>query len=108
MSLARVHTPGPWRAGKVGDAVVADVSVDGGPLGSDAFEHYGGNLIAESVAPCNRPLIVAAPELLQVLKAIVAFDQIDARGKRYSFDYNSPLAKQVRAVIVKAEEGTAA
>jgi hypothetical protein len=69
MNPARLHTPGPWRVSDVG-AVVADVPIDGGPDGSDDVEHYGGHLIAESVAPCNRPLIAAAPKLLSALREL--------------------------------------
>ena len=61
-------TPGPWRRGCMGGAVVADHPV---PEigGSGDVEHYGGHLIAESVAPQNVPLIAAAPEMYQALKA---------------------------------------
>lgn len=69
--MATSHTPGPWRAGKLRDAVVSDTAIDGGPSGTDAVDYYGGHLVAESVAPCNRPLIVAAPKLLQALREVV-------------------------------------
>ena len=62
------HTPGPWRRG-IGEidygAVVADASPRA-PSEYDAreVEAYGGYIIAESIAPCNIPLICAAPDLL--------------------------------------------
>jgi hypothetical protein len=63
------HTPGPWRAGKDNyGGIVADHPIEGGVMGTDDVEHYGGYLIAETVAPCNKPLIAAAPELLVALK----------------------------------------
>ncbi|MFY2608958.1 hypothetical protein [Achromobacter ruhlandii] len=61
------HTRGPWRIGKAHGAVVADVPVNAG-LDNDHVEAYGGHLIAESIAVCNRPLIAAAPELLDALE----------------------------------------
>ncbi|WP_440966105.1 hypothetical protein ACL58G_07745 [Massilia sp. GER05] len=64
------HTPGPWRAGSgTGGkgSVVSDQLAVGALGGSDAVEYYGGNLIAESIAPENIPLIAAAPELLDVV-----------------------------------------
>lgn len=63
------HTPGPWRAGSgTGGkgSVVSDWLAVGALNGSDAIDYYGGNLIAESVAQENIPLIAAAPELLVV------------------------------------------
>jgi hypothetical protein len=57
-------TPGPWRLG-YGHAVVAD-STEGLTIrGSTEPEYYGGNMIAESVAPANCHLISAAPELYE-------------------------------------------
>lgn len=67
------HTPGPWRAGSgTGGkgSVVSDQLAVGALNGSDAIEYYGGNLIAESVAPENIQLIAAAPELLAALVAL--------------------------------------
>lgn len=67
------HTSGPWRAGKVGDSVVSDAPVEGGPDGADAVDYYGGHLIAESVAPCNRALIAAAPDLYAAIKGSMEY-----------------------------------
>ena len=64
------HTPGPWRRGKCYQSIVADAPVPG-IKGSDDVEAYGGNLIAESVATQNIPLIAAAPELLNTLRELV-------------------------------------
>ena len=64
------HTPGPWRAGSGTSgkgSVVSDQLAIGALNGSDAVEYYGGNLIAESVAQENIPLIAAAPELFDVV-----------------------------------------
>lgn len=63
------HTPGPWRVSR--GAVVADHPV---PEigGSDATDYYGGHLIAESIAPQNRAVIAAAPDMLAALKMVTA------------------------------------
>ncbi|MGZ4819362.1 MAG: hypothetical protein ACXVZJ_12090 [Terriglobales bacterium] len=79
------HTPGPWRAGSgTGGkgSVVSDQLATGALNGSEAVDYYGGNLIAESVAQENIPLIAAAPELLEALEACyAALDPYSAEGK---------------------------
>jgi hypothetical protein len=65
------HTPGPWRIGKTGGAVVADHPVNGGGTGHSDTDYYGGHLIAESIARLeDAKLIAAAPELLAMLERI--------------------------------------
>lgn len=55
------HTAGPWQAGLTSDSVIAPNE----PHGSiPNREYYGGFLIAETVSPRNRPLVIAAPDLL--------------------------------------------
>jgi len=76
-------TPGPWRPAKgfYGNnsysAVVADVLPVGALSGSDDIDGYGGFLIAESIAKCNIPLIVATPMLRDIVAAFrsSSFDQ---------------------------------
>ncbi len=67
------HTPGPWRDGS-GSAIVSDHPDDDDEvLGPDSQKFYDGKvLIAESVAPKNRPLIKAAPKLLAACKRLVS------------------------------------
>ena len=65
---AEKHTGGTWRAGNSLDSIVSDIVLEG--LDDPNRVHYGGHLIAESVAPCNRPLLIAAPELLKSLQSI--------------------------------------
>lgn len=81
------------------DAVVADEPVPG-IMGSDHIEYYGGHCIAESVAPQNCPLIVAAPDLLAAAKAAldVLVPNADVPG-----DLTRAAADKVRAAIAKAE-----
>ena len=61
-------TPGPWRIGAHG-GIVADVPIADGVEGTEDTTFYGGYLICETVAPCNQPLIAAAPDLLAALEA---------------------------------------
>ena len=68
------HTPGPWVDGNPSDAIVTKTK----PKGYDnttLIEEYGGYLIAETVAPCNKPLIKRAPSMLALLeKALPIID----------------------------------
>jgi hypothetical protein len=100
------HTPGPWREGKNYGAVVSDSPIEGGPLGADDVEHYGGYLICESVAKCNNPIIAAAPDMLAALKWITSMVRhksfcpaIDKKG-----ECDCGLVC-IEAAIAKAERG---
>lgn len=70
--MTNKHTPGPWRIGKHYGAVVADHPVPE-MSGSDHVQAYGGHMVGESIAPRNRPLIAAAPEMFDLLKEFQAF-----------------------------------
>ena len=69
------HTPGPWRISPKSclyGAVVADTSTrtraataDEAAQDVSEIAAYGGYIIAESIAPRNRLLIAAAPDLLE-------------------------------------------
>jgi len=90
------HTPGPWRAGsgKGGrGSVVSDQLAVGALGGSDAVDYYGGNLIAESVAPENIPLIAAAPTLLEALRQIES--HLDGRMTHQADNANYPFWSQL-------------
>lgn len=65
------HTPGPWERGKTADSIISSKSKNLGRFGPYADEYYGSLLICESVAPNNRALICAAPELLAICKMLV-------------------------------------
>lgn len=119
------HTPGPWRLGKSGGSVVADAPVPE-ISGSEAVEHYGGHLIAESIAPQNQPLIAAAPDLLLAARATLLFHSAahwtdSERGEWNQIAYallgrtaqervyeatTRMLCDMQRAAIAKAERGT--
>lgn len=79
------HTKTPWRLGAPSQmgAVVADEPVPE-IKGSEAVEHYGGHLIAESIAPRNAEFIVRAcnahDQLVTAVKeSHVAIDRLVAR-----------------------------
>ena len=95
-------TPGPWRLG-YGHAVVAD-STEGLTIrGSTEPEYYGGNMIAESVAPANCHLISAAPELYEALEIILAdywelSESVDNEAQMYA----DTVISRSRAALAKA------
>lgn len=102
-------TPGPWRVGKRYGGVVADKPPTSARF-SDHYtaasevEAYGGYLIAESIAPENRDLIAAAPELYEALDRLVRAgmeNETEAAGRAI---YGPELA-----ILAKArEEGVTA
>jgi hypothetical protein len=64
------HSPAPWRPGDTADSIVCDAP-DLGPEDSDARRFYGGGVVAESVAPQNKPAIMAAPKALEACRLLV-------------------------------------
>lgn len=77
------HTPKPWVDGNTADSIVTkEPSLDAG-MGwvADAYRYYGGNLVCESVAPKNKALIEAAPDLLEAAEGIMdKFEKFGANG----------------------------
>lgn len=66
------HTPGPWRKSNVSDAIISENNKG---LPPHAFEeskkYYGGYVIAETVASCNMPLLLAAPDLFNSIRYFI-------------------------------------
>jgi hypothetical protein len=99
MLTSTTHTPGPWTLGASREIL------------GRAFDGSARNICdtvrggSPEAAEANARLIAAAPEMLDALKAVLKIESMDARGVRFSFDFNSPLAKQVRSAIAKAESG---
>jgi hypothetical protein len=58
-----------WRKSKISTAVVSNKPVDDQVYGSEDVEHYGGYLVAESVAPSRVDLIASAPEMYRAIRA---------------------------------------
>ena len=72
------HTKGPWRADSAGllGSIVADAPTGEPNIDKpDHVEAYQGFLVAESVLPQNRPIIAAAPEMLDLLETIRDADE---------------------------------
>lgn len=107
------HTPGPWTDGKTSDAIISQSS-DGLPPyphglwqvhEMEILGYYGGHVIAESVAPCNKPLIKAAPDLLDACKGLLDFIRSFDMGGDWCQD-NYPAIKAAQAAIAKARGKT--
>lgn len=98
------HTPGPWRIGRDYGAVVADTPIQNGITGSNHVEAYGGHLIAESISDCNKPLIAAAPELLDALVELFrSYKQLADCGDSGHWSLEvQPEGQKAMAAITKA------
>lgn len=66
--MATEHTKGPWIRSKAGGTIISEHTNGLGEQGKECTEYYGGNVIAETVAECNMPLIMAAPDMLDAMK----------------------------------------
>lgn len=95
------HTPGPWKFGKPSDAIISESCPKSclhweGDI--ECKEWYGGYVIAETVAPENKSLIIAAPDLLAA--AEFALSVIRAQGL---YDMSERMAAdKLEAAIAKA------
>lgn len=69
IAFSEAPSAGPWRIGDNYGAVVTDEPIAG--QDEECRKAYGGYLVAESIAPKNRPLIAAAPRLRNALAALV-------------------------------------
>lgn len=85
-----------WRAGKPPGSVVADFPAGHTPNALDAY--FGGAVIAESVPAENRPLIIAAPDLLET--AIRVRDRLTVL---LPLAMPAELVAELDAVIAKAK-----
>ena len=93
------HSKGPWRRGLFG-AVVCDEPT--GLPGADDVAYYGGNLVCESVAQKNIPIIAAAPEMYEALQFIESlYDDERSSGELAMALYEA--RNMARAVLAKVE-----
>ena len=98
------HTPGPWRKGKYANSVVSDSS-----KGMEEYlpgtekEFYDGYLIAESITPNNRPIIMAAPDLLAVAQKIKTYCDGIIVGQPQKSQLLFELYHELGAAIAKAK-----
>lgn len=80
--------PGPWTISPKGGAIIA--SAPTGHDSEDNTKYYGGSLICESVRwEANARLIVAAPEMLEMLKEVQLY-------------FNGLIHQKIGDVIFKA------
>lgn len=79
------HTPGPWNVN--GSDIYAELPT---------IARMVDSAIPEDEQEANARLIAACPEMLEMLKAVIDRDDADSL-------FATPLLKQVREVIAKAE-----
>jgi len=93
------HTKTPWRVGAPSQmgSVVADEPVPE-IKGSEAVEHYGGHLIAESIAPRNAEFIVRAcnshDQLIAAVQALLV--EVGDKGRPNVRSEAIKLLKELR------------
>jgi len=95
------HTKGPWRVNERLLAIVSDEPCTD-ILGAENVEHYGGYLIAESIAPINLSIIAAAPEMYEAIAAIATAMNLGYIPNEILSE-GSPILEELRAAIAKAE-----
>ncbi len=105
------HFPAPWVDGVSSDVIVVKQKPEGF-TNSMMIKAYGGYLVAETIASCNKPLIKRAPSMLTLLeKALPIIEEEAERRERASWtdtegDYWSEmreLANEISAEIDKAK-----
>ena len=97
----KTHTKGPWRVNERLLAIVSDEPCTD-ILGAENVEHYGGYLIAESIAPRNLSIIAAAPEMYEAIAAIATAMNLGYIPNEILSE-GSPILEGLRAAIAKAE-----
>ena len=102
------HTPGPWEdSPNASDAIISknpDAMADAGM----EVKYYGGAVVAESITPRNKPLLKAAPDLLDGLVRAEQTIRNLARCGALSGDYVEIAeneAANLRRDIAKARGG---
>ncbi len=73
MSEAK-FTPGPYLPGKTVDSIISETQVNESTDDFGELEYYGGYVIAESIAQKNKPLLMAAPDMYDALRAALCDD----------------------------------
>lgn len=95
------HKFGEWRQSqKRPDAIVSDLDA-GHDQDESSIKHHGGHLVAESVAPENRPLISAAPDLLEACEMVLKW-ALSATGMvhfdNHHFDKVSKAVRKAKEI----------
>lgn len=86
------HTPGPWRKGIPLGSIISDHRIFFDSITrfseSELLKDYGGYLVCESVAYQNENIIIAAPDMLIVLR--------DTLKLLMNMDEDAPFSKNNR------------
>lgn len=109
------HFPAPWVDGNPSDAIVTKTMPEG-YNNTTLIEEYGGYLIAETVSPCNKPLIKAAPRMLALLEKALPMIEEEASRREYApvedgegiggyWTEMRELANEISAEIYRAHTG---
>jgi len=69
------HTPRPWIDSPNEPGAIISTDPDAMADAGMEVKYYGGAVIAESIAPRNKPLLKAAPDLLAACKAQDEYEQ---------------------------------
>lgn len=73
------HTPGKWKSGIPEDAIISDCEPEQVGLNSSdestraGLSYYGGIVVCESMNKRDRALIMAAPDLLESVRALMYY-----------------------------------
>jgi len=102
--MSAQHTPGPWFTDP-NDATKVLKQFRSPKVRNETIAATNRTWMTESEKIANARLIVAAPDLLAALQAIVA--ELDGPGKPYSSDSYAPLhfIETAKAAIAKATNG---
>jgi|SRR6185369_10158918 len=81
------HTPGPWAVNRSGNRIMVDTRME---------------TICQANGVANARLIAAAPELLEALQQVIAWN-MTASTERDWTSYRLAMIEQVRAAIARAQ-----
>lgn len=85
-------TPGPWRIGKFGGSVVADVPGCIPFLDGENLRAYGGYLVGETIQPENARLIIEAPTMFGLLEQVQCYCPVSVQD-------------EIRALVARVKGG---
>lgn len=102
-------TLGPWIFNpQRGDIIAPNVKKEDSRLGrgddrDEVWNYYGGEVVAETVAGCDGPLLSASLDLLEAAERICASSTRDEDGQTVTIKVWLPAFKALEAAIAKAK-----